>query len=284
MAVNEILSFGTGGTVVDGDVMELVDYAVDPQRTDGHQLGIARRELMNTTLRQVSHMAAGLAQFIANRHAPGVVDDGDLDKVEAGLATALLSMIPDLTVEDATTTVKGLVELATVTETLLGESGTHAVTPEGLAAVISNIALATTTVKGLVELATVAETLLGESGTLAVTPEGLQAVIDALPLVASLGTRTSTGTWTITGVMAGKPLHIISETSGAANGPHMAAMRGPVTGVDNLINSYDYMWIGSGTSGNTYYSNNHIMLVPNSSTVSFEVSTLQGDTILTAYQ
>ena len=91
--VNEILPFGTGGTVEDGDVMELVAYTDDPHRLDGHQLGIARRELQNTTLRQVSHMTAGLAQFIANRYVPGVVDDGDLAKVEAGLSDAINSMI-----------------------------------------------------------------------------------------------------------------------------------------------------------------------------------------------
>lgn len=90
---NEIYAFGTGGTVLDGDVMELATYDADPQRLNGHQLGIARRELMNMVLRQTSHMAAGLAQFIAGRYLPGVVDDGDLDKIVTGLTAAIVDII-----------------------------------------------------------------------------------------------------------------------------------------------------------------------------------------------
>lgn len=93
MATNEIYPFGTGGTTADGDVMELAEYLADDDRLDGHQLGIARRELMNTTLRQVSHMAAGLAQFIANRYLSGVVDDADLAKIENGLTAAIVDII-----------------------------------------------------------------------------------------------------------------------------------------------------------------------------------------------
>ncbi len=38
-------------------------------------------------------MAAGLAQYIANRHESGVLDDADLDALEAGLAAAILTQI-----------------------------------------------------------------------------------------------------------------------------------------------------------------------------------------------
>ncbi|MGE4504025.1 MAG: hypothetical protein AB7D51_01660, partial [Desulfovibrionaceae bacterium] len=93
MPTNEILQFGTGGTVEDGDVLELAAYESLADRTNGHQPGIANRALANMVARQTAHMAAGLAQFIANRHAPGVVDDGDLDKVEAGLLAAIAAMI-----------------------------------------------------------------------------------------------------------------------------------------------------------------------------------------------
>ena len=45
-------------------------------------------------------MAAGLAQFIANRYAAGVRDDGDLDKVEDGLLYAITeiarAMLPEI--------------------------------------------------------------------------------------------------------------------------------------------------------------------------------------------
>lgn len=90
---NEIYSFGTAGTVADGDVMELAEYAADDDRENGNQAGIARRALVNTVLRQTAHMSAGLAQFIAERYGPGVVDDGDLDKIEAGLEAIIQEMI-----------------------------------------------------------------------------------------------------------------------------------------------------------------------------------------------
>lgn len=93
MPINEILQFGKNGTVEDKDVLEKAIYEAYANRLKGHQPGIADRALMNTTLRQVSHMSAGLAQFIANRHAAGVVDDGDLAKVEAGMLAAVEAVI-----------------------------------------------------------------------------------------------------------------------------------------------------------------------------------------------
>ena len=77
--INEILSFCPQGTIASGDIMALEDYKNDVQRLRGHQPGIARRELENMALRQSSFVAAGLAQFVAKRYAPGVRDDADLD-------------------------------------------------------------------------------------------------------------------------------------------------------------------------------------------------------------
>ena len=76
--INEILSFCPQGTIASGDIMALEDYKNDVQRLRGHQPGIARRELENMALRQSSFVAAGLAQFVAKRYAPGVRDDADL--------------------------------------------------------------------------------------------------------------------------------------------------------------------------------------------------------------
>jgi hypothetical protein len=97
MTTNEILQFGTGGTVEDGDVLDLATYAALGDRVNGHQPGIANRALANMIARQTAHMAAGLAQFIANRYLGGVLDDGDLDKVEAGLLAAIVAIIEDET-------------------------------------------------------------------------------------------------------------------------------------------------------------------------------------------
>lgn len=97
MAINEIKPFGASGTTgaigSGSDALTVAAYTEDPHRLIGHQPGIARRELENTVLRQTSHMAAGVAQFVSSRYAPGVVDDGDLTKVETGLAAAVDSLI-----------------------------------------------------------------------------------------------------------------------------------------------------------------------------------------------
>ena len=82
--INEILSFCPQGTIASGDIMALEDYKNDVQRLRGHQPGIARRELENMALRQSSFVAAGLAQFVAKRYAPGVRDDADLDARPGG--------------------------------------------------------------------------------------------------------------------------------------------------------------------------------------------------------
>ena len=85
---NDILPFCSEGR--DGeDMLALAAYQTDAQRLIGHQRGIARRELENRVLRQTSHIAAGLAQFIANRYKGGARDDGNLDAIEQGMVAAL---------------------------------------------------------------------------------------------------------------------------------------------------------------------------------------------------
>ena len=91
--INEILSFCPQGTIASGDIMALEDYKNDVQRLRGHQPGIARRELENMALRQSSFVAAGLAQFVAKRYAPGVRDDADLDALETAITAAITALI-----------------------------------------------------------------------------------------------------------------------------------------------------------------------------------------------
>ena len=88
-AINEILQFAAEALQDAGDVLSLEDYKNHPMRLRGHMVGLALRELQNIEARQATHMASGLAQFIANRYTPGVLDDGDLDKVEEGLLYAI---------------------------------------------------------------------------------------------------------------------------------------------------------------------------------------------------
>lgn len=81
-AVNEILPFAPEGVEAMGDLFTHEEYLNSLLRLRGHQPGIAERGVQNRANRQAAHMAAGAAQFLANRYAAGVRDDGDLDKVE----------------------------------------------------------------------------------------------------------------------------------------------------------------------------------------------------------
>ena len=92
-AINEILPFAPEGVIAAGDVLALAVYAEHTMRLRGHQPGIAERALQNIANRQSAHIAAGLSQFMANRYVPGVVDDGDLDKVEEAMRFAIQAMI-----------------------------------------------------------------------------------------------------------------------------------------------------------------------------------------------
>ena len=94
---NEILPFAPQATVALSEILSLAEYTVDSQRLRGNQPGIARLELVNTVLKQTSHMTAGLAQFIANRYDGGVKDDGNLDAVESGLQAAIMSLVSGVT-------------------------------------------------------------------------------------------------------------------------------------------------------------------------------------------
>ena len=89
--INEILPFCAQG--VEGrDILSQEAYTADLQRGMGHQPGIARQELANKQARQTSHIASGLAQFLARRFAPGVKDDGDLDRVETAIVAAIYAV------------------------------------------------------------------------------------------------------------------------------------------------------------------------------------------------
>ena len=90
--INDILPFCAQG--VEGrDMLSQAAYIDDLQRGIGHQPGIARQELANKQARQTSHITAGLAQFLARRYAPGVKDDGDLDRVESALVSVILDLL-----------------------------------------------------------------------------------------------------------------------------------------------------------------------------------------------
>jgi len=72
MATNEILQFGASAT--GGDILNQAAYTADAQRTGGHQVGIARNELENKVLLQVSTISAALAQYVADSQTNNIAD------------------------------------------------------------------------------------------------------------------------------------------------------------------------------------------------------------------
>ncbi|HQF64011.1 MAG TPA: hypothetical protein PLT26_16050 [Anaerolineaceae bacterium] len=96
----------------------------------------------------------------------------------------------------ATTSVSGIVELATDAEAIAGTDTARAVTPHALAAAVP---AASETVVGKVELATNAETIPVADYTRAVTPRGLGAAL-AKMFVISFAGHNGAGACTATGV------------------------------------------------------------------------------------
>lgn len=125
MATNEILTFASTNTGT--NLLTQAEYAADAQRTIGHQPGIARAKLENKALRQASLMAAGLAEFIADYQANNVTDSLTPQNIADYLLAAITANIP--AVPDASTTVKGLIEIATSAEAQAYSSSLLAITP-----------------------------------------------------------------------------------------------------------------------------------------------------------
>lgn len=72
MATNEILKFASTNTGT--NLLTQDEYSADAQRTTGHQSGVARSKLANKAMRQVSAVASGVAQFIADYQSSNVTD------------------------------------------------------------------------------------------------------------------------------------------------------------------------------------------------------------------
>jgi hypothetical protein len=109
-------------------------------------------------------------------------DTGE-SKVDGAIASLWARTVTAL--KNASTTVKGIVELATNTETITGTDTSRAVTPASLQAKVASV-----TKKGLVELATVEEAEAGTDTERAVTPAGVKAGIDTIIKEYKLETRT----------------------------------------------------------------------------------------------
>lgn len=142
---------------------------------------------------------------------------------------------------------------------------------------------ASTSVKGLVELATNAETQTGTESTRAVTPAGLSSLVSTLGKIQSLGTRSTTGTWTLTGVIVGKPLFFFTNSEWRES-LTFKTIKGPLW---SIVSGARYLMKTS--RGVTSYSD-HVavvqakqgLILPTSSTVVINISAPSSP--VTAYQ
>lgn len=164
-------------------------------------------------------------------------------------------------VVDATDTVKGIVELATDTETITGTDTVRAVTPFGLAAVTS-----TTARKGLIEIATEAEVTTGTDSTRAVTPATFAAVVAA-------GYQPKDSDLTAIAALAPANDDIVQRKAGAWTNRTMAQLSTDLGIGGGSIAYYNVKKDGSvkgdGTTDDTTALNTIIAAAPVGSTVYF---------------
>ena len=97
----------------------------------------------------------------------------------------------NLTAPNASTTQRGIVELATLAEARAGTDTQRATTPAGVAAAITEVSVddATISTRGIVELATLAEARAGTDTVRAMTSAGTRAAIDNRVPNATTSTR-----------------------------------------------------------------------------------------------
>ena len=149
-------------------------------------------------------------------------------------------------VVDATTSNKGLVELATQPETTAGTDATRAVTPATLAGLLA-ARIATTTARGLVELATSAEALTGTDAERAVVPAALAHVLDNRP-------ATTGGTGLV-------ELATTAETQAGTDATRAVTPAGLQSVIDNTL-SGDFMAVATydptGAAGDVFDADNHV--------------------------
>lgn len=89
MATNEILPFAQG---VGANVQNQASYTAEPLRSSGNVAGIARSNVNNKALRQASVIAAGIAQFMADRQANNITDSATPANISAWMDLAVRSL------------------------------------------------------------------------------------------------------------------------------------------------------------------------------------------------
>ncbi|KVE27712.1 hypothetical protein WI93_11775 [Burkholderia vietnamiensis] len=86
MGTNDFLALGGGGAA---NVIDQAIYAARAARLTGFQSGTAQSAQLNQVWRQLSIMAAVIAQFIVNQTGQNAVDDGTTATLLSNFATAV---------------------------------------------------------------------------------------------------------------------------------------------------------------------------------------------------
>ncbi|MBD2816358.1 tail fiber protein, partial [Xenorhabdus sp. Flor] len=108
MAKNEFLPFG----IADGaNVLTNDEYSKLAARTNGFSSGVAKSQELNKVWRQSAAIATVVAQFIAETTDKDVLDDGNLQALQAGLLNALRATI-NSNVPAASLTTAGITKLS----------------------------------------------------------------------------------------------------------------------------------------------------------------------------
>ncbi|WP_244967789.1 phage tail protein [Xenorhabdus budapestensis] len=112
MAKNEFLPFG----IADGaNVLTNDEYSKLAARTNGFSSGVAKSQELNKVWRQSAVIATVVAQFIAETTGKDVLDDGNLQTLQAGLLNALRTTV-SANVPAASITTAGITKLSNATD------------------------------------------------------------------------------------------------------------------------------------------------------------------------
>lgn len=130
MATNEFKAFATGAGA---NVITQAEYEALASLASGFSAGTARSNELNKVWRQASVMAAVLAQLIVDQTGHDALDDGTTSALLENLKSAIQGLG---SAQPASTTVAGIIEIATNAEHVAGASGGLAATPAGIAAVL----------------------------------------------------------------------------------------------------------------------------------------------------
>jgi len=160
---------------------------------------------------------------------------------------------------DSSETVRGVVELATVAETIAGTRRDVACTPFGVAGLISfGAPAASTTVPGIIEIATNGEAAAQASGTLALVPSNIPSIMASPGDIG--GTTPGAGTFTtltMTDLVLTNPLSVSEGGTGASSLTDHGIMLGSGTGAVTVtaVGTNNQIFIGQ-TGADPIWSDN----------------------------